>query len=311
MLRLRAYASPDQAESVGARLAPLDGVRHLVLGRQTFGGKTELTADIDDDAVDVALEVLRGYPLDPDDVNLARTTSLQPLGWRQRKGVPRRHALVWAEVLGRARQHARPGLVYLLYMVAAGVIAGVGVLTSSSILIVGAMALSPDLLPISAAALGLVERRARLWLLALLTLALGLFVVMASAALTTLLLRGLDRIPASLDLGATVLGESLTTVGPGTVLVALAAGMAGMLAYETAGRAAVGVAISITTVPAAAYTGAAVALDGYQRAGGSLLVLLTNVVGIVTASTATVWVQRRVRSPFDAGTPTPRVDEPA
>jgi uncharacterized hydrophobic protein (TIGR00271 family) len=196
-------------------------------------------------------------------------------------------------------------------MVAAGVIAGVGVLTSSSILIVGAMALSPDLLPISATALGLVERRARLWLLALLTLALGLFVVMASAALTTLVLRGLDRIPADLDLGATVLGESLTTVGPGTVLVALAAGMAGMLAYETAGRAAVGVAISVTTVPAAAYTGAAVALDGYQRAGGSLLVLLTNVVGIVTASTATVWIQRRVRSPFHAGTSTPRVDEPA
>jgi uncharacterized hydrophobic protein (TIGR00271 family) len=309
MLRLRAYASPDQAESVGARLAPLDGVRHLVLGRLTFGGKTELTADIDEDAVDAVLDVLRGYDLDADEVNLARTNSLQPLGWPQRKGVPRRHALVWAEVLGRARQHARPGVVYLLYMVAAGVIAGVGVLTSSSILIVGAMALSPDLLPISATALGLVERRARLWLLALLTLALGLFVVMAAAALTTL--RGLDRIPSGLDLGATVLGESLTTVGPGTVLVALAAGMAGMLAYETAGRAAVGVAISVTTVPAAAYTGAAVALNGYQDAGGSLLVLLTNVVGIVAASTATVWVQRRVRSPFHAATSAPRVDEPA
>lgn len=72
-----------------------------------------------------------------------------------------------------------------------------------------------------------------------------------------------------------------------------------------------GVAISVTTVPAAAYTGAAAALHGYQDAGGRLLVLLTNVVGILAASTATVWVQRRLRSPSHAGTPTLRVDEPA
>ena len=59
-------------------------------------------------------------------------------------------------------------------MAAAGVVAGVGVLDGSSILVVGAMALSPDLLPISAAAVGLVERR---WVLAgraTLTLCIGL-----------------------------------------------------------------------------------------------------------------------------------------
>jgi uncharacterized hydrophobic protein (TIGR00271 family) len=220
---------------------------------------------------------------------------VQPIGWGRRQGLPERDALVWAEVLGRARAHARPGLLYLLYMVAAGVIAGVGVLTGSSILIVGAMALSPDLLPISATALGLVERRHRLWRRALLTLVVGMAVVMAAAAVATLLLRITGRIPEELDLAHTVLGESLTEVGPGTVLVALAAGMAGMLAYETAGSAAVGVAISVTTIPAAAYTGTAAALEGYQDAAGSLLVLFTNVVSILTAATATVWAQRRWR----------------
>jgi hypothetical protein len=57
----------------------------------------------------------------------------------------------------------------------------------------------------------------------------------------------------------------------------------------------VGVAISVTTIPAAAYTGTAAALQGYQDAGGSLLVLLTNVVSILVAATATVWAQRRWR----------------
>jgi Domain of unknown function (DUF389) len=70
------------------------------------------------------------------------------------------------------------------------------------------------------------------------------------------LLRIFGRIDRGLELADSVLGPSLTEIGPGTVLVALAAGMAGMLAFETAGSAAVGVAISVTTIPAAAYVGA-------------------------------------------------------
>jgi uncharacterized hydrophobic protein (TIGR00271 family) len=312
MLRLRAYVAPDRVEALGARLASVSGVRHLVLGGQTFGGMTELTGDVETDAADTVLEVLRHYEMDSDDVTLSRAESVQPIGWGRRQGLPERDALVWAEVLGRARSHARPGLLYLLYMVAAGIIAGVGVLTGSSILIVGAMALSPDLLPISATALGLVERRQRLWRRAVATLVLGLGVVVVAAAVATLLLRITGRVPADLDLAHTVLGESFTKVGPGTVLVALAAGMAGMLAYETAGSAAVGVAISVTTIPAAAYTGTAAALRGYQDAGGSLLVLLINVVSILAAATATVWAQRRWRPhaspPVDAAASSDRDD---
>ena len=205
MLRLRAYVSPERVEALGARLASLSGVRHLVLGGQTFNGMTELTGDVETDAADTVLEVLRDAEMDSENVTLSRSESVQPIGWGRRQGLPERDALVWAEVLGRARAHARPGLVYLLYMVASGVIAGVGVLTGSSILIVGAMALSPDLLPISATAVGLVERRHRLWRRAVLTLVLGLGVVVVAAAFATLLLRVTDRIPQELNLAHTVL----------------------------------------------------------------------------------------------------------
>jgi uncharacterized hydrophobic protein (TIGR00271 family) len=175
------------------------------------------------------------------------------------------------------------------------VIAGVGVLTGSAILIVGAMALSPDLLPISAAAVGIVDRRWRLVRRAQVVLLVGLATVSLAAAVATLILRLGGRIDRGLDLADTALGPSLTEIGPGTVLVALAAGMAGMLAFETAGAAAVGVAISVTTIPAAAYLGAALGLGRGESSWGALSVLAVNVICIQTASALTVWVQRRHR----------------
>ncbi len=295
MLQLRAYAPPDRADEVAATLGPINGVRHVVVGRRTLSGMVEVTGDVESEAADAVLDVLRGFDLGSDDVTLWRAASVQPLGWRRRKGVPAHESAIWAEVLGRAREHARPGLRYLVYMVAAGVVAGVGVLNGSSILVVGAMALSPDLLPISATAVGIVERRRRLTLTALATLALGLTATAAAAASTTWILRIFDRVQDDLALAKSVLGPSLTTVGAGTVLVALAAGMAGMLAYETAGSAAVGVAISVTTIPAAAYFGDAIALSGYQDALGGLTVLGVNVLTIIVASTSTLMLQRRVR----------------
>jgi uncharacterized hydrophobic protein (TIGR00271 family) len=304
VLQLRAYTPPEVADTVGHRLAALAGVRHLVVGGRTAGGMVELTAEIEASAAEVVLEVLRECDLPADDVTLWKATSVQPLGWRRhRGGLPGRDAAVWADVMGRAREHARPGLLYVLYMASAGVIAGVGVLSGSAVLVVGAMAISPDLLPISATAVGVVERRWALAVRAIVTLAIGLTTTTLAAAGSTGLLRAFGRVDAGLSLSDTALGLSVSTVGPGTVLVALTAGLAGMLAYETAGSAAVGVAISITTIPAASYLGDALALGSDQQHGvGALKVLLTNVVGILTASTVTLWVQRRHR-PRISGTP--------
>jgi uncharacterized hydrophobic protein (TIGR00271 family) len=291
VLELRAYTTADAAADVVRRLADVSGVHHVVAGGVTARGRTRITAELDTDAADPVLDLLRDHGLTGDEVTLWRTNDIQvdPL---RRAG---RDSTVWAEVIGRAGQHARLATIYVLYMVAAGVVAGVGVLTGSSILVVGAMALSPDLLPISAAAVGIVERRWRVTTRALLTLFVGLAVVMVTAMVVTVVLRWSGRIDENLDLAESVLGPSLTDVGPGSVIVALAAGMAGMLAYETAGAAAVGVAISVTTIPAAAYFGDAVGLGGHEDGFGALRVLGTNVVGIVTAAAITLYAQRRWR----------------
>ena len=80
-----------------------------------------------------------------------------------------------------------------------------------------------------------------------------------------------------------------------TVTVATVAGIAGVLAFETPSSSAVGVAISVATIPAAAYIGAAAALDDGSGARGALGVLLVNVVMVVLAGTLTLLVQRDAR----------------
>ena len=182
MLQLRAYVPPERAESIQQQLAAVAGVRHVIVGGRTAGNLTQLTGELDVDVADVVLELLHDGDLAADDVVLWRTTSIEPLGWRRRRSASGRDSAVWAEVTGRAAQHARTALQYVLFMAAAGVVAGVGVLDGSSILVVGAMALSPDLLPISAAAVGLVERRWALAARAALTLCIGLGITTLTAA---------------------------------------------------------------------------------------------------------------------------------
>src|SRR5919112_804335 len=75
---------------------------------------------------------------------------------------PRHHGesgadgFAWIEVIGQARANSRPLARYLALINVAAVIAALGVITSNSIMIVGAMAVSPDLLPICATCVGIV-----------------------------------------------------------------------------------------------------------------------------------------------------------
>ena len=296
MLSVNAFVSPDQVSAIGDALAALPGVRHVMPGALTSEGLISLSAEVDAVNADAAIDLLARFDLDWRDVTVARTSNIRPLGWHHRGRSSDSEAHVWAEVVGRADEHSELAAIYLLYMIAAGVVAGVGVLTGSSILVVGAMAISPDLLPISASAIGLVDRRWRLAARAGRALAAGLVVSAAAACATTLVVRVLGRVPENLVLADTVLGPSLTKLGPGSVLVAAAAGLAGMLAFERAAGAAVGVAISVTTIPAAAYVGDAFALGRTNPMGGALVVLVTNVVVIVSASTATLWFQQHHRA---------------
>jgi hypothetical protein len=86
--------------------------------------------------------------------------------------------------------------------------------------------------------------------------------------------------------------SGLTTINSSTVVVALAAGVAGMLALETRASAAVGVAISVTTIPASAYLGVAAGEGEIGKAAGALAVLGVNVGMLLVGGALTLVVQR-------------------
>jgi uncharacterized membrane protein len=83
-----------------------------------------------------------------------------------------------------------------------------------------------------------------------------------------------------------------THVGASTVFIALAAGVAGMVALETRASAAVGVAISVTTIPAVAYLGVALGLGELDKSRSALWVLLANVALMVAGGSTVLAVQR-------------------
>src|SRR5947209_11694564 len=168
-----------------------------------------------------------------------------------------------------SRQYAHAVPLYLVFMACAGVIADFGVLTRGAILVVGAMALSPDLLPMCATCVGIAGRRPRLAARAFAVLVIGLAVAGLAAFVVTALLRLGGYPPANGSLGDGGLGV-LPRVNVATVVVAAVAGVAGVLAFSTRSSVAVGVAISITTIPAAAFIGAAVAVHDSAGLTGAL-----------------------------------------
>jgi len=293
VLHLNTFVDPKNSLAVADALSTFRGVRHVMVGAATSDGLINMTAQVEPGVADDVIELLLSHGVAAAEISFLRLPVLQArlLGGERADA----DTQVWAEVVGRAWGNSRLGHADLVFMVAAGVIAGVGVMTGSSILVVGAMAISPDLMPITASAVGLVEREWGLAARSLRSLVLGLSISTLAACLTTLLLRLTRDFDDDTVLSSSVLGPSLTTLGPGTALVAIAAGVAGMLAYERAGGAAVGVAISVTTIPAAAYVGDAIALGRSAPVGGAFLVLIVNVVLIIATSTATLAFQRRNR----------------
>jgi uncharacterized hydrophobic protein (TIGR00271 family) len=287
MLFLRVYATAALLREVAQGLEEHGSARHVVVATGVRSGHALLTAELHPESADPALEFLVSRGIAEDDIALARLDEIAPVG-----AAHPATSLIWADVLGQARRNARPVALYLAFAIAAGVIAAFGVIEVNTILIVGAMAISPDMLPISATCVGLVSRRGRLVRRALVTLVVGLGTSCVTAALVAVALDLTDLMPSDFVLNGSALG-GLTTVNAATVGVAFAAGVAGILALETRASSAVGVAISVTTIPAAAYLGVAAGIGEESKAWGALAVLGVNVAVLLVAGTLTLFVQRR------------------
>jgi uncharacterized hydrophobic protein (TIGR00271 family) len=287
VINLEVFGKSGAMATVAERLDGLDDVSRVRLVEATRARHCVVTAAVRPRAVDTTLEELRRLGVPDADITLTRVDVVGSLATGTAEA-----SLVWTDVIGTAWLNARPVARYLAFMFAAGVIGSYGVIDDNSILIVGAMAVSPDLLPITAIGVGIVARRLGLAGEALLTLAVGLAIAALAAAVSAFVQDQLDLIPSSFDIEVTGVLGGLTAVNDETIAVALVAGIAGMLALETRASAGVGVAISVTTIPAAAYLGVAAGLRELDKALGALGVLGANVSMMVVGAVGTLALQR-------------------
>jgi uncharacterized hydrophobic protein (TIGR00271 family) len=290
VINLEVFGKSGAMATVADRLDELVDVSRVRLVDATRASHSVVSAAVRPRAVDTTLEEVRRLGVPDADITLTRVEVVGSLATGSAEA-----SLVWADAIGTALLNARPIPRYLAFMFAAGVIGGYGVIDDNSILIVGAMAVSPDLLPITAIGVGIVTRRLGLAARALLTLAVGLGVAAFAAAVAAFVQDQLDLIPSDFDITVTGALGGLTTVSNETIAVALVAGIAGMLALETRASMGVGVAISVTTIPAAAYLGVASGLRETDKALGALGVLGTNVSMMVVGAVATLMLQSLLR----------------
>jgi uncharacterized hydrophobic protein (TIGR00271 family) len=204
-------------------------------------------------------------------------------------------AVVWEQVEARTSESAELSFSFLAFMVLATLIAAVGILTDSQILIVGAMVVGPEFGPLAGVAVATVQRRLDLAWRSFTALAIGFPIAIGAAFLLTLLLRAAG--PAPDDLTSAGHPATLFISNPNTfsVIVAVLAGVAGVLSLTTAKAGVlIGVLISVTTIPAAANVGVAAAYGDWSEFGGALAQLAINLSAIIAAGVATLTLQRRV-----------------
>jgi uncharacterized hydrophobic protein (TIGR00271 family) len=291
MLLLRVFGDSSTMGDVAERLGALPGASHVSVTDRGHDGTALVTADVRAVVADGALEMVRGLGIGAEDISLLRLDAIGP-GASTDESV----AIVWADLLGQARINARTAVRYLVFMAVAGVIAAFGVIDQDQILIVGAMAVAPDLLPVTAACTGLVLRRPRLIRQGLVSLVVGLGVACALAAAATGFLNLFDLLPSEFAVHEVGLA-SQQHVEAETIFVALAAGIAGMLAVETRASMGVGVAISVTTIPAAAFLGVAAGVGQLSKSLGALSVLGANIAMMLLGGSMALIVQRRLAPP--------------
>lgn len=301
MLHLRVVCPGQVTEGVLGRLREDCGVANVTVVR---GAAVEMSGDVVE--ADVAREAADGVLAGLCEFGIDRTgaITLVPLdtvlsdaadaAQRAAPGDPA-DAVVWDELIERTGDDSRPTVTFFAFLTLACLIAVVGVVTDSPVTVVGAMVVGPEFAPLAAIAVGLVLRRRDLVGRAALALGLGFPLAMVVAAAGALLGEWAGLIDTATVRSANQV-EFIYDVGPFSLILALLAGAAGMLSLTSAKSAAlVGVFISVTTVPAAAFAVVAATIGEWRTTAESSLQLLVNLVGIVIAAVLVLVLRTRRR----------------
>ncbi|MFI8229757.1 DUF389 domain-containing protein [Streptomyces sp. NPDC085900] len=299
MLHLRLITPSDKTDDVVRLIEKTVGTTHLVVlpGAARNPAGDVVMCDVAREAGDELLTGLQELGLDRTGSIAVENIDLS-LSKRADKAEAEApgegaDAVLWEHLTDATHEESTLSATYLAFITLATMIAACGVVLDNAILIVGAMAVGPEFGPLAGVCTAIVQRAPRLALRSLIALLVGFAVAM-------LLTVGFSLFMDAVGLFTKV---QLEAKRPNTgfiyapdwfsFVVALLAGAAGTLSLTSAKSGAlVGVAISVTTVPAAANAAVALVYSDTHQAVRSSEQLLLNLMGIVLAGTLTLLVQK-------------------
>ena len=179
--------------------------------------------------------------------------------------------------------NALPSKTFFIMNALAAIIAGYGLLTNSSAVVIGAMLVAMMLGPISGIALSLIDNRCILFRTALTTLSLGILMIYAIGIILGLM---------NIDIPITheILSRTQPTIMD--LMIALAGGAAGAFASVSPrlSVAVVGVAVATALVPPLVASGILFAHMEWRNAANAFILAATNIIAIQVSSSLVLWV---------------------
>ncbi|MFF1439737.1 DUF389 domain-containing protein [Streptomyces sp. NPDC058295] len=299
MLHLRLITPSDTTDDVVRLIENTVGTTHLVVlpGTARNPAGDVVLCDVAREAGDELLTELQDLGLDKTGSiaveNIDLSLSLRADKAEAEAPGEGADAVLWEHLTDATHEESTLSVTYLAFITLATMIAACGVVLDNAVLIVGAMAVGPEFGPLAGVCTSIVQRAPRLALRSLIALLVGFAVAMAATVAFSLFMDAIDLFSK----------EQLEADRPQTgfvyapdafsFIVAVLAGAAGTLSLTSAKSGAlVGVAISVTTVPAAANAAVALSFGDMAQTRGSTEQLLLNLLGIILAGTLTLLAQK-------------------
>ncbi|MEU0112921.1 DUF389 domain-containing protein [Streptomyces bobili] len=299
MLHLRLITPPDSTDDAVRLIENTVGTTHLVVltGAARNPEGDVVTCDVAREAGDQLLSRLQELGLDKtgsiavEDIDL----SLSARADKAESEAPGEaaDAVLWEHLVDATHEESTLSVTYLAFITLATMIAACGVVLDNAILIVGAMAVGPEFGPLAGICTAAVQRAPRLALRSLIALLVGFAVAMAvtvgfSFFMDAVGLFTKDQLEADRPNTGFIYAPDWFSF-----VVAILAGAAGTLSLTSAKSGAlVGVAISVTTVPAAANAAVAVIYGDTNQTLRSSEQLILNLLAIILAGTLTLLIQK-------------------
>ncbi|OTG95439.1 TIGR00341 family protein [Acinetobacter sp. ANC 3832] len=178
---------------------------------------------------------------------------------------------------------ALPSKTFFIMNALAAIIAGYGLLSDSTAVVIGAMLVAMMLGPISGIALALIDARWLLLRTALKTLVLGVIMIYA-----------IGMIMGFIHFDLPMTNEILARTKPTAIdlMIALAGGAAGAFSAVSPrlSVAVVGVAVATALVPPLVASGILLAHGQFQNSANAFLLAFTNMVAIQVSSSLVLWI---------------------